>query len=59
MEKTDNSNQNNKYNPLKDPNALIFFLIKERELMKVKGEQNSQAYIDLVKIIDDTMKQYK
>ena len=59
MEKATNNVQSNKYNPLNDPNSAINFLIKERELMKVKGQQDTKEFHDLCKIIDDTMRQYK
>lgn len=59
MKRTDNNDQINNYNPLNDPNSAINFLIKERELMKVKGEQDTKEFHDLCKIIDDTIRQYK
>ena len=59
MEKTANKSQNNNYNPLNDPSSLINFLIRDRELMKVKGMQDTKEYRDLCKIIDDTIRQYK
>lgn len=53
------SNKNDTYNPLNDPNSLINFLIRDREMMKVKGMQDTKEYADLCKIINDTIRQYK
>ena len=52
-------NKKNTYNPLNDPNSMINFLIRDRELMKVKGLQDTKEYADLERVIQETIRQYK
>lgn len=59
MNQNSQTNNDKSYDPKNDPNSVINFLIREREMLKVRGKTDTREYRDLCKIINENLRRYK